>query len=171
VRTRLTLLASLALAVLLALPTAALAGHGGGPGHHGSTGSGSAVDHGSSDSGSGEYADTSGSGSADDADTSGSGSGGSTGTGSGHNGANDNRTADPPATRAAPTPAAPTLAAGPPVGRVADPGVEHARLSTTPTARATALTPASVAVVLAALVLAAMVVAGFRARAHLGRLG
>jgi hypothetical protein len=55
VRTRLTLVATLVLAALPTLPTAALAAHDGEPGHHGSGGHGSPVDHGSSGSGSGGY--------------------------------------------------------------------------------------------------------------------
>ena len=195
-RTRLTILAALALGVLPALAT-----QGPGPGRHGSSGpgsdgSGSAVDDGNRGSGSGDYADSSGSGSS-----------GSSGSGSGHDGPNDDE-ADAGAQHetqspddnptghipAAATPANPTPAAGPPTGRVADRQAADPRLSTTPSPRRTGLClcqhfrrrglclhswrglgrcpySGSAAVAAAVLVLAAMVAAGFRARARLGRLG
>jgi hypothetical protein len=161
VRTRLAILAALTLAPLLA-PTAALAlaTHSPGPGHHGSAGTGSGDDHGSSGHGSSESG-SSGRGSDDD------------------HGSDDGRAAT----------AAP--AAAPPVGSVANRQSGRRQLSTAPLpgtrtssapARAvasdsTATDPASAVgagsavVVAAVLVLAAMVVAGFRARARLGRLG
>lgn len=173
-RTRLTLPAVLALALLLALPTATPALTTPGDGHHGSSGSGG--NHGSSGSGSGkEDDDSSGRSGHDEADDD-AGAGHETRSSAPRRGAvrvDDNRTA-----RAARTTTTSVPAAGPPVGRVADQQAGHPRPSTPPAAAGpatgtsgSARTPTSVAVVAAGFVLAAMVAAGFRARARLGRLG
>ena len=151
-RTRLTILAALTLAALLA-PTAAaaLATHSPGPGHHGSGGTGSGEDHGSSGSGSGddhgsddEHAVTAAPAAAPPV------------------GSVANRQAGQRRLSTPPLPITPTPSAA------ADPAAASASAAADP---ASAVTPGSAVVIVAVLVLAAMVAAGFRARARLGRLG